>query len=106
MTSLIAVRAPYPRLKEHTRHFQDPSYLYFIETSDVSDDFYDFYKKLRVAWDFLLDTQDVRGGKMRIDFGDSFEDALINAIVEEDAEILVLPVEEAGMDLPCEVKYL
>lgn len=106
MTTLIAVRAPYPRLKPHISHFQDPLYFYFVDTSELSDDFYDFHKRLRAAWSFLLEIRDTRGGKMRIDFGTDFKEALLNAVVEEDAGLLVLPVEEAGHDFPFEVKYL
>ena len=43
---------------------------------------------------------------MRIDFGTDFKEALLNAVIEEDADRLVLPVEEAGPDFPCEVSYL
>ena len=106
MTTIIAVRAPYPRIKEQIHRYQDPRYLYFIDTSDLSDDFYDFHKKLRTAWEFLLEIRDIRGGKMRIDFGTDFKEALLNAVIEEDADRLVLPVEEAGPDFPCEVSYL
>lgn len=106
MTTIVAVRAPYPRLKEHMHHFQDPLYFYFIDTSQLSDDFFGFHKRLRAAWNFLLELRDTRGGKLRIDFGTDFKEALLNAVVEEDASLLVLPVEEAGPDFQCEVKYL
>ena len=106
MTALIGVRAPYPELRNHIRHFSGPIFLYFMDTTKISNDFHGFHKKMRTAWEFLLEIRDIRGGKMRIDFGHDFKEALINAMVEENADLLVLPVEEAGFDFPFEVKYL
>jgi len=106
MRSLIAVRAPYPELKRHIGNYRDPVFLYFLQ-SDLGDmDFQDFYRRLLEARDFLLDIRDIRGGKMRIEFGTDFQEAIANAVIEEKAELLVLPVEENKISAPCEVRLV
>ena len=105
MPTLIAARAPYPELKKHIKNFEDPLFLYFIH-SEVDSDFKDFYRRLLEAREFLLDIRDTRGGKMRIEFGKDFQDAIANAIIEEGATLLVLPSEERKISAPCEVRLI
>ena len=106
MPALIAARAPYPELKQHVKNYQDPIFLYFIQSEIGDTDFQDFYHRLLEARDFLLDMQDIRLGKMRIEFGIDFQDAIANAIIEEGADLLVLPVEEKQISAPCEVRFI
>jgi len=106
MPALIAARAPYPKLKQHVKNYQDPIFLYFIQSEIGDTDFQDFYHRLLEARSFLLDIKDIRGGKMRIEFGTNFQDAIANAVIEEGADVLVLPVEEKNISAPCEVRLI
>ncbi|MFH1786984.1 MAG: hypothetical protein ABH829_05035 [archaeon] len=108
MTTLLAVRAPYPELKRHIHHLSDVVYMYFIDISDISGwRFYDFHGRLLRAHQHLRSLRDLRGGKMRIEFGTDFQEKLTSVALEERADKIVLPVAEAPAgDLGVEVIYL
>lgn len=109
MSTLFAVRAPYPKIIPNVSHFPEPSYLFFVDTSDIDrQSFFEFYSRFRAAVRFLGRLRDVRGGHLRVLFGTSFEDAVKSVLVEEDADTLVLPREERGIvdETLCKVVYL
>lgn len=109
MSTLFAVRVPYPRMISRTKNFPDPVYLFFIDTSDMREQsFFDFYRRLRTGAQFLNRMRDERGGNLYLLFGESFEDAIKSILIEEDADTLVTPVEERGTvsEALCKVVYL
>ena len=98
MSTLFAVRAPYPRMIPKVKNFTDPVFLFFIDTSEVKhQSFFDFYTRLLEATRFLTRMRDERGGNLHVLFGESFEDAIKSLLIEEDADALVTPIEERGM---------
>ncbi len=109
MTSLVAFRAPYPRVIQHICAIRSPAYFYFVDTRDIGDwDFYVFFRRLKRGENFLLTLSERKQGKIKIGFGTDFYDAILAEIIREDADALVIPSEERTIirERICKVRYI
>ena len=109
MSELLAFRAPYPRAIKHLPVIHSPLYLYFIDTRGINEwDFYSFLKRFRTGQDFLLRLSERKKGRIKIQFGTDFYDAILNEIIKEDIDSLVIPSEERSIirEKVCKVTYL